>query len=96
MSFLKKLFGGGSSSGASADKTGPATKYRGYRILPAPMQVGGQYQTAGFIEKDFEGGSKRYRFVRVDKHSSKEDAEALIVIKGQQIIDEQGDRIFDA
>lgn len=97
MSFLKKLFGGGGGSeSGSAGKPGAATEYKGYRIIPAPMQVGGQYQTAGSIEKDFDSSTKSYRFVRVDKHSSRADAEALIVIKGQQIIDEQGDRIFDA
>ena len=38
---------------------------------------------------------KSYRFIRVDKHSSRDDAVALIIMKGQQIIDEQGDRIYD-
>ncbi|MCX5515707.1 hypothetical protein C3941_06345 [Kaistia algarum] len=90
--FLSKLFG---SKGGSAETIDEATEYRGHRIRPAPMAVGGQFQVAGFIEKDVNGVTKSYRFIRVDKHASRDDAVTLIVMKGQQIIDEQGDRIYD-
>ena len=93
VSFLKKLFGGapaGGDNGADAE----AVEYKGHLIRPTPMKQGAQFQTAGTIEKEIGGVVKSYRFVRVDKHSSREDAVSLIVIKGQQIIDEQGDRIY--
>jgi len=92
--FFSKLFGG-KGGGGSDQKAEDAVEYRGHWIRPAPALVGGQYQTVGFIEKEIGGVVKTYRFVRVDKHSSREDSVALIVIKGQQIIDEQGDRIYD-
>jgi hypothetical protein len=92
MSFLKKLFGGGSSAAETKDE---ATEYKGYNIRPAPFSDGGQYKTAGFIEKTFDGVEKSYRFVRVDSHSSRDAAADFAIIKGKQIIDEQGDRIFD-
>jgi hypothetical protein len=70
--------------------------YKGFRIRPAPFAEGGQYQTAGVIEKDFPDGTKTHRFIRADKHSGKDDAVAFSVSKAQQIIDEQGDRLFGA
>ncbi|MGO4124749.1 HlyU family transcriptional regulator [Inquilinus sp. YAF38] len=96
VSFLKSLFGGGKREEASSGEApaGPAVEYKGYRIRPAPFQAGGQYQTSGIIEKDFPEGTKTHRFIRADKHGSKDDATAFSVTKAQQIIDEQGDRVF--
>ncbi|MGF6226334.1 hypothetical protein QFZ27_000289 [Inquilinus ginsengisoli] len=96
VSFLKSLFGGGKREEASSGEVpaGPAVEYKGFRIRPAPFQAGGQYQTSGVIEKDFPEGTKTHRFIRADKHGSKDDATAFSVTKAQQIIDEQGDRVF--
>ncbi|MBN9059456.1 HlyU family transcriptional regulator [Kaistia sp. MMO-174] len=96
MSFLKKLFGGGGGGPSPAEAKGEATEYKGYNIRPAPYSEGGQYKTAGYIEKTIDGVEKSYRFVRVDSHTSRDAAADFAVIKGKQIIDEQGDRIFDA
>ena len=92
---LGRLFGGGSSGGGEAP-SGDAVEYNGFRIRPAPYQNGGQFQTAGVIEKDFPDGTKEHRFVRAETHGSKDDAAAFAITKGQQIIDERGDKIFDA
>jgi len=89
--FLSKLFGGK----GGGEKVDDPVEYRGHRIRPAPVVNGGQYQVAGFIEKEIGGVTKSYRFIRVDRHASRDDAVTLIVMKGQQIIDEQGDRIYD-
>lgn len=92
VSFLKKLFGGGAAD--TAGDAAEAEEYKGHLIRPAPIATGGQYQTAGFIEKTIDGSPKSYRFVRVDKHPSRQDSVALIILKGKQIIDEQGDKIY--
>lgn len=68
--------------------------YKGYRIRPAPYAAGRQYQTAGTIEKDFPSGIKEHRFIRAETHASKDEAVAFAIIKGKQIIDQQGDRLF--
>ena len=94
VSFLKKLFGGGDAGGPDKAAAADSVEYRGHMIRPTPMKAGAQFQTAGLIEKEIGGTVKSYRFVRVDKHASREDAVALIIIKGQQIIDEQGDKIY--
>jgi hypothetical protein len=92
--FLGRLFGGGSAGGAEAP--GEAVEYKGFRIRPAPYSAEGQFQTAGVIEKDFPDGMKQHRFVRAEKHASKDAAAAFAITKGQQIIDERGEKIFDA
>ena len=89
---LARLVGGGAGA---ADETMPAVEYKGYRIRPAPYLNGGQYQTAGVIEKDAAGGMKEHRFIRAETHPSKDDAVAFAITKAKQIIDQQGERIFN-
>jgi hypothetical protein len=91
MSFWKNLFGGGSRA---AEQTAPV-EYNGYLIRPAPFASEGRYQTAGTIEKEIAGVRKEYRFIRADTHASLDDAVAFSLSKARQIIDLQGDRIFD-
>jgi hypothetical protein len=87
-----RIGGGGGEARAA---THPAVEYKGYRIRPAPYAAKGQYQTAGVIEKDTGAGLKEHRFIRAETHASAEDAAAFAVAKGKQIIDQQGDRIFN-
>jgi hypothetical protein len=87
-------FTGGGEAGAKSEPAAEAVEYKGFRIRPAPYPAKGQFQTAGVIEKDAEGGMKEHRFVRAETHASKDDAETFSIAKGKQIIDEQGDRIF--
>lgn len=91
--FLKGLFGGGSSGSKEAARGEPVA-YKDFQITPAPVPQGGQYLTSGFISKDLPEGRKEYRFIRADTHTSSADAASFAIQKGQQIIDEQGDRIF--
>ncbi len=96
MSFLKKLFGGGSASSAepAGDKVMGEESYKGFLIKAIEMKAGGELQLAGTIEKDLGGELKSYRFIRADRMSSRDDLVALALSKGRQIIDEQGDHIF--
>lgn len=95
MSFLKKLFGGGSADKApQGDKVLGEESYKGFLIKAIEMRAGSELQLAGTIEKDVAGELKTYRFVRADRMSSREDLVMLALSKGRQIIDEQGDGIF--
>jgi hypothetical protein len=89
---LKGLFGGGDSAAGAAGET---VEYKGYQIRPKPQRTSGGWNTAGVISKTFPDGTKSHGFIRVDTHSRQDDAIAFSVTKAQQIIDEQGDRIFD-
>lgn len=94
MGIFSRLFGCG-DGGAKEEAPGEAVEYNGFRIRPAPFKAEGQFQTAGTIEKDFPDGTKEHRFIRAEKHGSKDEAASFSVTKGKQIIDERGDRIFD-
>ncbi|MXQ11423.1 HlyU family transcriptional regulator [Microvirga makkahensis] len=96
-SFFKDLwtrFSGAGGRDSASEPAAATVEYKGFRIRPAPYPSKGQYQTAGTIEKDCEGGVKEHRFVRAETHASKDDAVAFAIVKGKQIIDEQGEGIF--
>ncbi len=92
--FLGRLFGSRSASADKPAEAAEATEYKGFRIRPAPFAAEGQWQTAGVIEKDFPEGQKEHRFIRAERHASRDDAAELALSKGRQIIDEQGDGVF--
>jgi hypothetical protein len=96
---MKKLFGGSSGGGddnAGGDKPlGDPVEHKGCMIQPIAMHKGGQFLTAGIISKEFPDGPRAHRFVRADTHSAADTAHDFAIIKGRQIIDEQGDRLFD-
>ncbi len=87
----------GKSDDADAGAAKPAgdpVEYNGFTIQPAPQKTGGGWNTAGIISKEIGGEMKTHNFIRVDTHSNKDDAVSFAVVKGQQIIDEQGDALF--
>ena len=85
----------GRQGGGESDEPAAAVEYKGYRIRPAPYRTNSLYQTAGIIEKAFAEGVKEHRFIRADTHQSKQDAIDFAISKAKQIIDLQGDRMFD-
>ncbi|RYE83739.1 MAG: hypothetical protein EOP19_13170 [Hyphomicrobiales bacterium] len=93
MSFWKNLFGGGGSAPKEAE-TGEAESYKGFTIRAKLMPVGSEYQLAGSIEKDVNGETKVYEFVRADRFGSREDVQSFALAKARQIIDEQGNTLF--
>ncbi len=98
MSFWKRLFGGGEGSGDAPAAGGGMLgqeEYKGFLIKAIEMRAGSEYQLAGTIEKDVGGERKTYQFVRADRMSSKDDLISLALSKGRQIIDEQGERVFN-
>ena len=90
---LKNLFAGAPNAPEAEHEP---VEYKGYRIRPAPYPAKGQFQTAGSIEKNFPEGVKVHRFVRAETHASRDEAASFALMKGRQIVDEQGDRIFGA
>jgi hypothetical protein len=97
MSFLKKLFGGGEKSG---EASGPAAakkqlEYNGYVIKATPYKEQGQWQTCGTVSKEVGGDLKEHRFIRADRFSDEDSAADHAILKGQQIVDQSGERMFD-
>ena len=91
--FLSKLFG--KSGGSGEAKRGEGVPYKGYVIYPAPQNEGGSWRTSGVIVKQDEDGEREHAFIRADVFQSRDEAEACATRKGQQIIDERGDAIFE-
>ncbi len=92
MSFWKRLFGGGESSTSATPAK--SLEYKGFLIEATPFADGGQFQLSGVISKVVEGEKKEHRFIRADKFQSKDDAAEIAISKGQLIIDQSGDRLF--
>jgi hypothetical protein len=92
MSFFSSLFrrGAAADSGAAAKASAPI-EYKGYVICAAPYKNNGLYQTAGTIAREIDGE----RFVRADAYASYDDAVTFTENKARQIVDLQGDRIFE-
>lgn len=96
MSFLKKLFGGGGASSEEPVETKPLkeVEHKGFTIRATPFKADGQYQTCGVISKQVGSEAKEHRFIRADRFASIDDAVDVSIRKGQQMIDEQGERMF--
>jgi hypothetical protein len=93
MSFFSALFGRGGS--AAAAKASEPVEYKGYVIVAAPYKNNGHYQTAGTIAREVDGVKKEHHFIRADAYVTYEDAVTFTLSKARQIIDLQGDRIFN-
>ena len=97
MSFWKKLLGIG--AGEKKENTKPKMladdEYKGFEIRAVEMKVGSEYQLCGEIEKMVNGEVRIKQFIRADKLSSVEDVASFSLKKARQIIDEQGEGLFD-
>ena len=92
MSFLKKLFGGGRAKSAQPVAE---IEHEGYRIVATPMGEGNEFRICGLISKEIDGEVKEHKFIRADMLPSLDTASELTIAKAKQIIEEQGERIFD-
>jgi hypothetical protein len=90
MSFFKKLFGGGDD----ATPAGKSVEHDGFTIRAEPFKAEGQYQTAGVILKEIGGAMKEHKFIRAERHASFDAAVDFSLLKGRQIVDQQGETIF--
>lgn len=94
MSFFSALFGG--RGAAKTEKVSDPVEYKGYVIRAAPYKNNGHYQTAGIIEREIDGAKKEHRFIRADAYASYDDAVTFTINKARQIIDLQGERMFNS
>jgi hypothetical protein len=94
MSFLKRLFGGGGADEAGPAKPAKEIEHKGFTIAATPYKNDGQYQTCGVVSKEIAGEVKEHKFIRADRFAGLDEAVDVTLRKGQQIVDEQGDKIF--
>jgi hypothetical protein len=94
MSFLKRLFGGGSGEAPASAAPAKQVEHNGFTISATPFKEGGQYQTCGVISKEVGGEVKEHRFIRADRFAGLDDAAEISIKKGIQLVEEQGERLF--
>ncbi len=90
MSLLSKLFGGNEKSDPK-----PVT-YNGFDIFPDLIVEGGRFRLSARIEKTIDGDRKVHAVIRADVFDSRDQAESISIKKAKQVIDEQGDHIFES
>ncbi len=90
--FLSGSVNPGSSE--SAEWVSRAVEYHGFAIRPDSHRDGLEWRVGGVITKEFADGVKEHRFIRIDTFGAKDAADSLSIIKAMQIIDEQGDNLF--
>lgn len=97
MSFLKRLFGGGGASGEGPAGAAVAKEieHKGFIIRAMPYKADGGYQTCGTVSREVGGVMKEHKFIRADRFAALDDAIDISIKKGQQLVDEQGERIFN-
>lgn len=96
MSFLKKLFGGGSpgEAEAAAPKAKRQVEHEGYTLKATPYKEQGQWQTCGIVSKSIDGAIKEHKFIRADRFADEESAADHAIIKGKQLVEQLGERMF--
>ncbi len=91
MSLLSKLFGGG---GGAAQGPDPEV-YEGFTIFPDPANEGSRHRVGARIEKEVGGEIKTHILIRADTLETRDAAIEASIMKAKQVIDQQGERIFD-
>lgn len=91
---ISNLLGGGNKEPKPAEAAEPVD-HKGFSIVAAPLKEGSQYKTAGSISKEIDGQLKSVQFIRADNHADRQSAVTHSERKGQQIVDEQGERMFE-
>ena len=94
---LGSLFGKllGSTDKQPAAAPAEPIEYNGFSITAAPIKEGGQYRTAGTIAKEVDGQMRSAQFIRADNHADRDSAVSHAQRKAQQIVDEQGEGMFE-
>lgn len=91
MNFLKKIFGGGDSGGDAPGPSAAPILYKDFTITAGPINEGGTYRVAALIEK----GERSHQLIRADTTRDFDEAKQTAITKAKQMIDEQGDHLFD-
>ncbi|MDX8347703.1 HlyU family transcriptional regulator [Cognatiyoonia sp. IB215446] len=91
MSLLSRLFGSGQ---AKAD-TDRSETYQEMQILPEPMAEGSTYRLCARITQTKDGETREHVLIRADTFQDREAAVTASITKAKQMIDEQGEGLFD-
>lgn len=89
-SSIKSIFSAGETTPKEPEVLA-SVEYNGFIITPAPVSEGAGFRINGTITK----GEQSHAFIRADTLPSAEMCGEEMVRKAKQMIDQQGDRIFN-
>ena len=87
MAFWSRLFG----SPKTVEIPNNSLEYKGYIITAEPFKASGGWQLAGSVSKD----GRVHKFIRADQFSDKDEAANFAFSKGQLLVDQLGDGMFN-
>lgn len=87
--------GGADSSGSDGATLDTDESYKGYRVEAHPNQEGSGWQVAGRIRSEDDADTREHSFVRADIVSSWDEAVAVSLQKGRQLVDDYGDAVLE-
>lgn len=90
LKFLRGLVGGAGKN----DETAARETYEGLEILARPLAEGPVWRVAGRIQRIGDDDGPGHDFIRADTMASREEAVRMTLVKAQQLIDEQGERLL--
>ena len=90
MSLLSRLLSGK----GSPPKPEPVV-YHGFTIVPEPISEKARYRVAATIDKAVGGEKRTHRMIRADVLDDRDNAMEVSTAKAKQMIDEQGEQLFD-
>lgn len=90
--FLRRLAGGQVDDGSGA----PAARetYEGLEVLAWPVAEGNVWRVAGRVQRIGNDEGPGHEFVRADTMAGHDEAVRMSLLKGRQLIDEQGERLL--
>lgn len=94
MSLLKRLFGLGAAP--AKDEKAPTLVIGDHVVAATPYLEGGQWQLCGVISKTFDGVTKEHRFIRADRFTDRDTAIDMVFLKGRLLVEQMGDKLYDA
>lgn len=88
--WIKRLLGGGSKP----DPVTATEDYAGFEIQATPIREAEGWRVAGRVVWRRDGDVLQHEFVRADSFPVADNATAMSLDKGRQLIDERGDTLF--
>ncbi len=94
LSGLASLFSSTTKNTVESVSVEDSIEYKGFMIMPNPLNEGGQYRLSATIKKEVNNITQSHIFIRSDVIASRDDCIEMTIRKAKIAIDQMGDSIF--